>query len=238
MKTKILTLLVALPFLTSLISSCSAFCEKGEGGVTTRNLELSDFDKIEISGKAKVFIEQSQNTSVSCKIDSNLVDLIKFEVSGSTLEISETKCISKVTAYEIHISTPNLYYLNLDESVALVGTNILMSEKIYIKTAGSSSADLKMNIDEIEIDTRGKSVVKISGRSVEIDIDAEDASKIDASSLQTKKADVDISQSAVCELNVSEKIKGEVNGSGKLFYKGNPKKVKTNVHDAGMVRAL
>ncbi len=238
MKTKILILPVAIVFITGLINSCSMFCEKGKGGVTTRNVDISDFDKIEISGRAKVFLEQSQTTSVSYKIDSNLVDLIKFEVSGSKLEIYESKCISKTTAYEIYISTPNLYFLGLSESVALAGKNIIMSEKIYIKTSGVSSVDLKMNIDKIEIDARDKSSLKVSGRALDMDIDAEDASKLDASSLQTKKVYVDISQSAVCELNVSDKIKGDVADSGKLFYKGNPKKVQTDVEDAGMVRAL
>jgi len=236
---KRISLLIAIvAFLTiSFTSSCSLFCEKGTGKVITQKRNVAEFDEIEIDGQATVFLEQAVKASVEVKIDSNLIDFIETDVSGMKLKIKDGKCIEELTEFEVHIKTANLSKLIVGGSVKVKGENTIKSEKLYIKTKSAGEISLSLDVDDLEAVTEGSGEVKLVGRAMQFDIELEGAGSLDAFRLQVKEVDADVTGAGTCKINVSEKFDGDVSGSGKLYYKGNPKKVKTDVSGSGTIQA-
>lgn len=219
------------------MNSCSMFCEKGNGELITETRKLAEFDEIEIDGQATVFLQQGTKPSLAIKIDSNLVDYIKTDVSGMKLKIKEDKCIEELTEFEIYITTANLTRLLVDGAVEVKGENTIKSEKLFIKTISSGEINLNLDVDDLEAVTKGSGEVKLAGRAEQFDIELGGAGSLDAFRLQVKEADAEVEGAGTCKINVSEKFYGDVSGSGKLYYKGNPKKVKTDVSGSGTIQA-
>lgn len=230
--------MLSIAFFSMLfLTSCSMFCEKGNGEIITENRELAEFDEIEIAGQATVFIEQGVKPSVKIKIDSNLVQFIKTNVSGMKLEIEEGKCIEELTEFEVHIVTANLSRLEVGGSVKLKGENTIKAEKMLIKTKGAAEVSLSLDVDDLETITKGSGEVKLLGRAMQFEVELEGAGSLDAFRMLAKEVDASVTGAGTCKINVSEKFDGDVSGSGKLYYKGNPKKVKTDVSGSGTIQA-
>jgi hypothetical protein len=231
--TTALFLLLSVTFL----NSCSMFCKKGNGELVTESRKVAEFDEIEIEGQATVFLEQGTAHSVKIKIDSNLVEFIKTEVSGMKLKIKEDKCLEEITEFEIYITTTSLSKLEVSGSVEVKGENTIKSEKLYLKAGSSGEINLNLDVDDLETVTKGSGEVKLAGRADQFDIELAGAGSLDAFRLQAKEADAEVSGAGTCKINVSEEFYGDVSGSGKLYYRGNPKKVKTDVSGSGTIQA-
>ncbi len=232
----IITTLMA--FSTILFTnSCSMFCKKGNGELITENRTVSEFDEIEIDGQANVFLEQGSSPSVKIEIDSNLVEFIKTEVSGMRLEIEENKCIEELTEFNVYITTTNLSRLTVGGSAKIKGETTIKSEKLLIKTNDAAEVELSLEVDDLEVITKGSGEVKLLGYAKQFDIELAGAGSLDAFRLQAKEIDAEVKGAGTCKINVTEKFDGDVSGSGKLYYKGNPKKVKTDVSGSGSIQA-
>jgi len=222
---------------TFFMNSCSMFCKKGTGTVITQERSVAEFDEIEIDGQATVFLEQGATNSVKVKIDSNLVQYIKTEVSGMKLKVKEDKCIEEVTEFEIYITTNQLSKLTVDGAVKVKGETNIKSDKLYIETESSGEVILSLDVDDLETVTKGSGILKLVGRAMNFDVEVEAAGSVDAFGLIAKDADAEVSGAGTCKINVTEKFDGDVSGSGKIFYKGNPKKVKTDASGSGTIQA-
>jgi hypothetical protein len=144
---------------------------------------------------------------------------------------------SIIIEYEIYITTVNLSRLEVDGSVEVKGENTIKSEKLHIKTISSGEINLNLDVDDLETVTKGSGEVKLAGRAMQLEIELAGAGSLDAFRLQAKEADADVNGAGTCKINVSEEFYGDVSGSGKLYYKGNPKKVKTDVSGSGTIQA-
>ena len=235
MKNILLTTLIV--FSIFFLNSCNLFCEKGKGDVTKETRELSEFNEIEIDGQAKVFLKQAKTTSVKVVIDSNLLSYVISEVSGNTLKIYEDKCLEEITRYKIYISTPKITKLYVTGAIQLKSEGKIEAKKLHIVTKGSGNVKLKLDVDELETDTKGSGNLNLRGAADNFDIELDGAGSIDAFDLTSKNIEAEVSGAGTCKINVRDKFDGEVNGSGKIIYKGNPKKVNTDIAGSGSIQA-
>ncbi|MEN8120573.1 MAG: head GIN domain-containing protein [Bacteroidota bacterium] len=234
---KLLFLLSFIGLTATVLSSCNIFCEKGNGSPVSVVRDVMEFDEIDIDGQAVVFLEQGSEAKVEVEIDSNLLEFVKTEVSGMKLKIYDDKCLEEVTKYEIHITVPNLSELYVDGSVSIKSESLIKSDNLYIKTKGSGDIHLGVDSEDLETVTKGSGNLKLFGRTSNFEIDLDGAGSIDAYGLLAKTVDANVDGAGTCKINASEKFYGDVGGSGKIYYKGNPKKVKTDVSGSGSIKA-
>jgi hypothetical protein len=218
-------------------SSCNLFCEKGSGNPISEERSVIEFDEIELDGSASVFLEQAAKTNVTVVIDSNLQQFVITKVSGMRLEVYEDKCLKEFTRYEVHITTPSLTKLYVSGSVKVKGDKIIKTDNLYIKVKSSGDVSLGVDTEDLETVAKGSGNIQLFGRAADFEISLDGAGAIDAFALIAKNVDADVDGAGTCKINVSEKFKGDVGGSGKIYYKGNPKKVQTDVSGSGSIKA-
>ena len=219
------------------LNSCNIFCEKGSGNPITEERTVIEFDEIDLDGSANVFLEQGAKPKLSVVVDSNLQQFVITKVSGMRLEVYEDKCLKEFSRYEVHITTPSLTKVYVDGAVKLNSENMIKTDNLYIKVKGSGDVNLGVDAEDLETVAKGSGNIRLSGRASDFDITLDGAGSVDAFSLLAKNADVEVDGAGVCKINVSEKFEGDVGGSGKIYYKGNPKKVQTDVSGSGSIKA-
>jgi hypothetical protein len=70
-----------------------------------------------------------------------------------------------------------------------------------------------------------------------MDVSISGSAAIDAFGLQSQNADVDAKDAGSLKLFVTDKLSGELSGSGNIIYKGNPKNVSTKITGSGTIQS-
>ena len=224
-------------FIITTLSSCNLFCEKGTGNPISEQRNISEFNEIELDGQAIVYIEQGNEAKLEVEIDSNLLQFVKTTISGTKLKIYDDKCLEDVSNYEIHIRVPELKSLNVGGSVNVKSEGKFTNNNLYIKVQDAANVRFGVDVEELEVVIEDSGNLNLSGKSIDFDIEVDNSGLLDAYGLMSKNVDADVSDAGVCKIKVSGKFSGDASDNGKISYKGNPKKVKTNISDSGSIKA-
>ncbi len=233
MKFKLLSILLLSAFTISF-SSCFN-CEEGSGKIASSTMELSEFDEIVIDLPADVFIKQGNKNSIEIRVDKNLLEFIETKVKRNTLRIKTEKCISKYKVFDIHITAENFDKIELNGSGNVKNSGTLKLEELKIELNGSGKADFKIETVDLETEINGSGEIKYKGYVKNHEIEISGSGKIKAYKLDTKNTEVEISGSGSCKVKVSNKLKAKITGSGNVYYKGNIKKLDTDISGSGKV---
>jgi hypothetical protein len=235
MKNSTIFPVVLVLFITIFFWSC--FCKKGEGKIKTETRNITDFNELVLDGQAQIYIRQDTFISLKVVTDSNLVENIKTEVSGEKLKIYDSRCLKNVTEYKIYLTFKEISVIKIEGAVKLKCDSAIKSENLYISDKSAGEVDLRLDTDNLEVETGGSGLLKLSGRALDFDLDVDEAGSVDAYTLQAKNVDANIYGAGSCKINVSEKLNGNIEGSGKIIYKGNPKKVNADISGTGKMVA-
>src|SRR5688572_11086224 len=86
---------------------------KGSGNVRNEKRDVTDFRAIEVGGIFEVEVVAQKEFSVEVEADDNLLQFIKTEVRGGTLEISTDKKISPNGRIRVRVSAPDIETLQV-----------------------------------------------------------------------------------------------------------------------------
>src|SRR5690606_5858723 len=82
--------------------------EKGSGNIGSEIRDIAGFSKIDASGVFQVEVVAQKDFAVEVEADDNLLQYIRTEVRGDTLEISMEKRVKTSNPLKIKISAPNI----------------------------------------------------------------------------------------------------------------------------------
>ncbi len=189
---------------------------KGSGNIQTQKREVSDFNAINVGGAFEVEITAQKDFSVEVETDDNLLEFIKTEVDGETLEISSEKRISTSNPLKIRIFAPDIENLDL---------------------SGASKITLvNLNNDSLQIDSSGASKIKIEGVTKNFTVEMSGASRLDAEKLQSENVSVDSSGASSAYVFVTNELKADLSGASKVVYSGNPTNLEKKTSGASSVK--
>lgn len=177
--------------------------------------DVTDFKAVQVGGAFDVEIVAQKEFAVEVEGDDNLLELIKTDVSGETLEIRSEKRFSTNGRLKIRISAPDIDKVDL---------------------SGASTVNLVgLNNDSLRIESSGASKIKVNGVTKDLVVDMSGASKLDAADLKSVNANVDASGACHIIVAVSGDLKADLSGASKVTYSGNPKNVERKVSGASSV---
>ncbi len=200
-------------------------------GVTTQNIATrgwadvtpsSSFSDVEISG----FIDTEIIYSNETKVLINLTGAIDVSTSGNTLELGMKDGSFKLhpgkQAYKVKVFTPDL--TNVTAS-GLTNTTIsgFLQDKLNVEVEGSSTITLYDNtVKNLSAQIEGISVIKGSSTIDNANLNIEGMSRYEGNKIDHKNIEVRIDGNSEASVNVSESIKGKLNGTSRLYYTGTP----------------
>jgi Putative auto-transporter adhesin, head GIN domain len=185
----------------------------------TYNTEIrkfTDFTKVDASGALNVVIVAGKDFKVELESEQKELDEIETKLDGDTLKIySKKDWSSSKNQVAVRISLPKLEGVEISGNSKGVVSNV-KSEDFSIVVNGASS-------------------VKISGETVNSDITANGASKIEAEAFKTENTTIEVNGASTANIYASNLLTANAYGASSVSYVGNPKNVEKTTSGAGSV---
>ena len=119
-------------------------CERGDGDTVTEEFDLSNFDGIQLTTDAEVFLTQGSEQRVTVEGPENLVDLLELDVQGDTWEIEFDRCVRDADEVKIFITIPEIRLIQVSGSGKVFGENRFNGENLDLRISGSGDMDLAL----------------------------------------------------------------------------------------------
>lgn len=243
MKKSILFLLFAF-----VIISCDII--EGDGNVVKQDRgTFKNYDKIIVSGSFDVNITpalSSNDQKVIVTTDKNIQEDIKIYVKNDVLYIEQKNNVNiSPTKLIVDIFAPKSIEIKANGSGNIVmngggfgnieiknnGSGNFQIESslnsLNLYQSGSGNSILKGSISSnIEIYNSGSGNISILTNLSEVQMTNSGSGNIEAENINSKEVTVNNSGSGNCKVEAIEKLYVIISGSGNVYYKGSPEKIK------------
>jgi Putative auto-transporter adhesin, head GIN domain len=205
--------------LVCLVAGCSSDATtQGSGNIKTESRSVSDFTGVEVSGNAKLVVEQGDREDLAITADDNLLQYLTSDVEKSKLMLATKGLVS------LQPTAPITYTLTVKH------LNVLgVSGSVIVDARG-------IRTDSLTVAISGSGDITISGEADAQKIAVSGTADYKAESFNTKDTSISISGSGKAVVAASNLLDVQVSGSGDVKYIGSPKVTK-GISGAGTVEA-
>jgi hypothetical protein len=209
--------------------------ESGEDNFLADITPSTSFSNVEISG----YINAEIIGGSDIKVLTNSPDKFSVKVRGDKLVLQSNPSIytGNRKAPKVKIYMPVLDEIDLTglSDAEVSGFN---RGDLKVTASGSSTVSFNgTNIDKAIIELNGVSNFKGFGKIKDADIQASGSSSIRTLEIEMDRLKIDLSGASDAEVNVADKISGEISGASTLSYKGNPN-LQINSSGAAKIKAI
>ena len=234
--------ILSLFMLVALVAGCSKEkndCLKSTGDIMREDRTVQTFKEIEVYNNVNVVITQGIFSAVTVEAGENLIDKVTTELRGDVLVIkNENKCNwvrsykHEITAY---VTTKTLERISHNGYGKISGTNTIQSDGLVISINGNGDVELDINANYCFSDMHKTGDLILSGYAGTSGLWSSGNNWIRCEDLITDTTFVESRTTGDCFVNVSSKFQALLNGSGNIYYSGDPGDVKTEVIGSGVV---
>jgi len=243
MKTKKTLLLICL--LAFITSAYAAERVKGNGTLTSKKIEVGDYNEIRINGVVDYYYVQSDNPSaVEVTVDENLHPYIHIDVKDRvlTIEFKGAK-VDHYTKFIVKTNSKWLKAARINGNANFMVESPLTGDELEIKANANSLIQLKepVKMGKIDLNVRGSAnivVTELEADEIVCDLDgsgsitlkkgkAKDGkysitggSDIHAYGFEVPFLTCKITGKGLAEAYVTENLRANVIGKGEIYYKG------------------
>jgi hypothetical protein len=206
------------------------------GSIQTQTFNTAVFNDINFSGSANITLEQSINFGVDIEAQQNIIDIIRVEVDGNTLNIFFDRCVNNSSILNITIRTNQLNAINLSGAGDFEMEDAWQGDELAITADGSWNIDVDdINYNSLGVNLLGASDLEIEGTAQTQNINIEGSNNFSGFDLVGQDVSVRIVGSGSAEVNVTGTLEVVILGSGIVAYKGSPTNISTDINGSGSV---
>ncbi len=231
-------LMITFAIIMTMGFNSGLFAQKDKGNVITQERTVSDFNAIEIGNALEVILSQGDAQIVKVETNEELQEFLKTDVDNGILKITQTSKMKNPTKLLVYITVKNLNKVTLTGASELKSETVIKSEKLELNSSGASEISLDLAVNELVSDFSGASEITLKGTAQKHTITLSGASELKASELETQEMTINSSGASDLEINVKEKLTGQMSGASSLKYKEEPKEKNLNISGASEVNGV
>jgi hypothetical protein len=194
----------------------------GSGNVITKDVSVSSFDELSVSGVFSVSLKQGGKEELKIEADDNLQELFEVKTEGSKLILSMKKNVnikSKKTM-KVYITFKKLKNLDLKTVGDVSGEGNLSFDDLKFDNKSVGNVDLNLTAKSVSFDNKSVGNVKLQGKADDVVIRNKSVGNISAASFIVQKMDIESNSIGDTEVNAAKEIKVKDNSLGKVTNKG------------------
>lgn len=187
---------------------------------------VEPFLEIEIYAPVIKSLEM-KGKSVLLDADDMKVDNFSLKAAGSAkINRLNVDCVTADLSFEG--GSQSNVSVNVDTKLNVSAENSSISHVMQtggnaiVKTKGSSTLNLKVEVVDVDVESAGGSNIYLSGLASMLDVESAGSSLIDAEALEVKEGNFVQSGSSKCHVNVEERMKVNLTGGCMLTFKRKP----------------
>ncbi len=217
--------------------------------VTSKKLNLPEFHSIYVNSGYTVNLKQTNKQEVEVVALTEIFEISEFKVEEGILHVNverkednKNKSVwEKIDNIKISpemtltISMRDIKTLQVNGSGKIVGQNSIASNDLNLAVTGSGSLDVDVKGRNLSSEVSGTGEIKLKGYADNNKITISGSGAMRAYNCELTKADVKVSGSGLCEINVTESLDAKVLGSGTIKHKGQTKNVVKKIYGRGSV---
>ena len=236
--------------------SCAVFPVIGNGNLVSPEINVSSFEKINVSGSAEVRFHASQGQRVVVTVDSNLFEYVDIFTRNRELNIRWKNRGPYFTKFLVDVYCPALTGISMSGSGSFVGVDKIVASSFGSNISGSG--DMEGTIECVNFSTRisgsgktnynvicsnltadisGSGDITIAGTGKDSSIRISGSGDFNGIEFKTNNASARISGSGSINIWVLDNLQANISGSGDVRYRGNPR-IDVSVSGSGRLRAL
>lgn len=228
--------------LAAILSACNKkdleidACAIDQSKVVTQQLNIAPFEKIRISGDFDVQFVQDPKQNVIVTLESNLIDNLNKSVINKEWKLEFVNCENKKTDIPVIISVPDLKAIDISNASSAKSLNEFKLTEVLISTHGNGSIIMDISGETVTVLADGPGNITLSGKANQLNANSlgSGTGYLHLKNFLVPKASVNIKGAALSEVSVTDKLDVNIEGSGKVFYTGNPV-VTSNISGSGSV---
>ena len=236
---KRLVLLLLLLVAILPVTACNVSFTRGSGDLITETRDVSGFDSIDLSGFGEVIVTQGGGESLTIETDDNIMEHVKAEVSGGTLNLGFEDGVNAI------LPTQLIFTVGVDDltSVSISGAGDIESDMIVtdrLDATISGSGDVliaDLTAGEVKATISGAGEIDLAGEAAVQDVTIGGSGSYRAGGLLGDSVEVSISGSGDATVWATESLDTNISGSGSVDYYGRPS-INTSGSGSGDVNSL
>lgn len=222
---------------SGFVMSCSkdTSCISGNKQVITETRDLKSFHSIYSNGSAEIYINPAGENGMRIEAESNIMPRIKTEVIDGRLNITTEGCINRHKTIKIYLGMTELREVELNGSGLIKCTETISSSTNSNKFKLNGSGNLEMITDALQTEayTNGSGNIILKGAAADYKAFINGSGEIHSYDLIGRKVNVSITGSGDAEVYATDDLYVFINGSGNVYYKGNPASVNAKYDGSG-----
>lgn len=198
--------------------------EAGSGRVITETRKASNFDSIEVSYPAKVFVSQGSSESIKIEAEDNLLPGLMTEVRNDTLKIyykaEKDKRVNPTRLVKITIVVKELKEVNFESAGELTIEGI-ETDDLNVSVSGAGNLELnEITARNLVVDLSGAGSMTASGNSDDLRVIISGFGSYDGKDLHSKTAAVNLSGAGSATVWADKELDVQISGAGSVDYYG------------------
>lgn len=188
----------------------------GSGIKAFEKRDVADFTSVKGSGAIAVEISAQKDFSVEVEADDNLLEFVKTEIDGNTLEIYTEGNISRRNPIIVKIGMPTVD-----------GISISGASKAIVRDVKGEELSLKAN---------GASKIIVNGEVTNLSAGINGASNIEAQELKTENTAIKANGASSATVFTVGSLRVKANGASRINYIGEPTNIEKKTNGGSSVQ--
>ena len=224
-----------------LFNSCKlekAFGESvtGSGNVVSKERNVSNFTKIEVSRGLDCEVTQSDKTQVTVVADDNVEEGITTVVENGTLKISSKYSnYNNVASKTVKVNLPKVDVLETTSGSYLVTKNTIKSTDIHLKSSSGSTLDANVESDKVTLESTSGSTINAEGKALEVSTASSSGSTINAEKLMSNDVTSQSTSGSSTTIHPIVSLKAKASSGSSIDYVKAPQKISKEESSGGSV---
>lgn len=225
-----------------IMASCDITGEriKGNGNIKTESRQLGQFNSIDASGIADVYVKQDSAFSVRVETDENLLPYILIENKNGMLYIhhKDHTNLKPTKSIKVYVSGPSFSRFEGSGACNYYTENQLTStESFSFGLSGASDVKMELKAPRIEAGLSGAGTLTLKGETKDLRIQGSGSTDIKCFEMMAENTSVKMSGAGDAEVFASVKLDVQVSGAADVKYKGNAA-VSQHISGAGSIQKV
>lgn len=222
--------------LSMVLSSCDN-CLEGNGKMATRTAKFTEITSIDLSLSADVELVADSTGTVTIEGESNLIEAIVLEQTGTKLRITAEPCISSNKPITIKIPMKLISELQIKGSGSIKSTAKMSASDLDLSINGSGDIDIDVDATNVKSSINGSGNIVLKGAAQRHKIDVNGSGSLEAENFPTGNISIDINGSGDCKVMATTALSVEIKGSGSVYYSGAPD-ISSDIKGSGSLQKL
>lgn len=210
-----------------------AACEKDDyetnlsnGKIITQEIEIDNFTGITIDTKANVILRKGDVQKVTISISENILKDINIKIVNNRwlIDFSDGDNIATINNHEftVTIESSNINYIEMESSGSFTCEEKITAPVLEVKQMSSGKTNIWCDTEVLKTTLDGSGELILSGYTNNHTLIHDASGSLKAFDLESNICNIIHEGSGEAKLAISSKFSGSMDGSGNVYYKGNP----------------